>query len=179
MTIQAFFREVVTPGPSDFSPGCTAADLIWCRHNTVPPSQFFSWKPSLNSRRESRTAEDLLERNGGGGGGGGGDTGIFGETFHTPGGSPRFPSEGRRDSRKAILLKLTYLNLFLALVLITVGAAGPQYPGHSGTTDNPISNWVSIERDRKLIRALDKEQHEEPRTPVCPSMLFFSNNTLE
>jgi len=39
-------------------------------------------------------------------------------------------------------LNLTYLNLFLALVLIIVGGAGPQYPGHSGTTNNPVSNWV-------------------------------------
>ncbi|CAN0425852.1 unnamed protein product, partial [Pylaiella littoralis] len=94
------------------------------------------------SPRQSRTADDMLKRNGGGGGGGGGgDTGIFGETSHTPGGSPWFSSEGRRDSRRAILLKLTYLNLLLALVLITVGAAGPKYPGHSGTTDNPVPTW--------------------------------------
>lgn len=70
------------------------------------------------------------------------DTAIFGETSYTPGGSPRFSSRRRRDTRRAILLKLTFLNLFLALILIIVGGAGPQYPGHSGTTDNPVPNWV-------------------------------------
>lgn len=90
-----------------------------------------------------RTADQLLGRNGGGSGG---DTGIFGESSHTPGGSPRFSSKKRRDTRRAILLKLTCLNLFLALILIIVGGAGPQYPGHSGTTNNPVPNWVSTRR---------------------------------
>ncbi|CAN0583585.1 unnamed protein product, partial [Ectocarpus sp. 12 AP-2014] len=75
-----------------------------------------------------------------------GDTGIFGETAYTPGGSPRFSSRGKKDSRRKLLLNLTYLNLFLALVLIIVGSAGPQYPGHSGTTNNPVSTWA----DRRL-----------------------------
>eukprot|EP00903_Cladosiphon_okamuranus_P016250 g14988.t1 len=87
----------------------------------------------------SRTADHLLGRNGGVSGG---DTGIFGEISHTPGGSPWFSSKRRRDTRRAILLKLTCLNLFLALILIIVGGAGPQYPGHSGTTNNPVPNWV-------------------------------------
>lgn len=64
----------------------------------------------------------------------------------SPGGYGRLSGgrEGRRrDSRRTILLNLTYFNLFLALVLIAVGGAGPKYPGHSGTTDNPVSTWVS------------------------------------
>lgn len=126
-----------------------------------------------NSRCESRAAEDLFEQSGGGGVGGIGGissyTGMFGETSHTPGGSPRFFSEGRRDSRRAILLKLTYLNLFLALVLITVGAAGPQYPGHSGTTDNPISNWVRISRYcRTKIDGPCTRGKKHPSGPLSP-----------
>ncbi|CAM9754288.1 unnamed protein product, partial [Ectocarpus sp. 13 AM-2016] len=88
------------------------------------------------------TADRLLAENGGIPG----DTGIFGETAYTPGGSPRFSSRGKKDSRRKLLLNLTYLNLFLALVLIIVGSAGPQYPGHSGTTNNPVSTWA----DRRL-----------------------------
>ncbi|CAM9341101.1 unnamed protein product, partial [Ectocarpus sp. 4 AP-2014] len=88
------------------------------------------------------TADRLLAENGGIPG----DTGIFGETAYTPGGSPRFSSKGKKDSRRKLLLNLTYVNLFLALVLIIVGSAGPQYPGHSGTTNNPVSTWA----DRRL-----------------------------
>ncbi|CAM9698378.1 unnamed protein product [Scytosiphon promiscuus] len=88
-----------------------------------------------------RTADHLLGQRGVAAG----DTGIFGETIPFSPGSSTRPSSGRegqrRDSRRTILLSLTYFNLFLALVLITVGGAGPQYPGHSGTTDNPVSNW--------------------------------------
>lgn len=39
-------------------------------------------------------------------------------------------------------MNMTYANLFLALVLLIVGGVGPQYPGHSGTTDNAFTDWV-------------------------------------
>lgn len=61
----------------------------------------------------------------------------------SPGGTPFYPGQDKRDSRRTILLNLTYLNLFLAFVLLILGAAGPAYPGHSGTTDNAYTDGVS------------------------------------
>ena len=77
-------------------------------------------------------------------GGVGGRTGA--EDFTnplSPRRSPMFSSRGRGDTRRRILLNMTYTNLFLACVLIILGGVGPRYPGHSGTTNNAHSNGVS------------------------------------
>lgn len=118
---------------------CLAPTVSWPSGPTHLSRLRFLSAPPLASLPGIRTADRLLAENGGIPG----DTGIFGETAYTPGGSPRFSSKGKQDSRRKLLLNLTYLNLFLALVLIIVGSAGPQYPGHSGTTNNPVSTWVS------------------------------------
>lgn len=47
-------------------------------------------------------------------------------------------------------MNMTYANLFLALVLLIVGGVGPQYPGHSGTTDNAFTDWVREGRSPSL-----------------------------
>lgn len=62
----------------------------------------------------------------------------------SPGGSPRFSSRRRPDSRRAILLYMTFANLFLALVLLILGGAGPGYPGHSGTVDNSYFSGTGV-----------------------------------
>lgn len=122
---------------------CFLYRICWsglhCFDRVDPHTLTFLSASPLVSLPWNRTADRLLAENGGIPG----DTGIFGETAYTPGGSPRFSSKGKRDSRRKLLLNLTYLNLALALVLIIVGSAGPQYPGHSGTTNNPVSTWVS------------------------------------
>ena len=69
----------------------------------------------------------------------------------SPGGSPLYPGPDKRDSRRTILLNLTYLNLFLALVLLILGAAGPAYPGHSGTTDNAYTDGVSTREELENV----------------------------
>ncbi|CAN0347722.1 unnamed protein product [Ascophyllum nodosum] len=77
-------------------------------------------------------------------GGVGGRTGA--EDFTnplSPRRSPMFSSRGRGDTRRRILLNMTYTNLFLACVLIILGGVGPRYPGHSGTTNNAHSNGIN------------------------------------
>eukprot|EP00904_Undaria_pinnatifida_P007066 jgi/Undpi1/348/HiC_scaffold_1.g00344.m1 len=96
----------------------------------VGMTQQGNWQPL-----SPRSADRLLGNKSGAAGGEAGGGGLM-----SPGGSPLYPSPDKKDSRRTILLNLTYLNLFLALVLLILGAAGPAYPGHSGTTDNSYND---------------------------------------
>jgi hypothetical protein len=53
----------------------------------------------------------------------------------TPTGSPKF-RRNKKDPRQKILLRMTYLNLALGVVMIVLYVGGPSYPGHFGTVDD-------------------------------------------
>jgi hypothetical protein len=84
----------------------------------------------------------------------------------TPTGSPKF-RRNKKDPRQKILLRMTYLNLALGVVMIVLYVGGPSYPGHYGTVDDKYS--VSVVR-RLLSRSLQTEsliyQNSCPSTGV-------------
>lgn len=62
----------------------------------------------------------------------------------SPGESPKYSGRKRTDSRRAILLVMTFANLLLAFILIVLGFAGPDYPGHSGTVDKSYFHTAGV-----------------------------------
>jgi len=90
---------------------------------------------------------------------------------NTPTCSPRYRRK-KGDTRQSILLRMTYVNLALGVVMIVLFVKGPKYPGHQG---NLYAKYDAASR-RLMSRALQASSFIYQNSCASESVLEANNS---